>query len=58
MRFLESRTGLGRNELRLRLHKLKAAWGLKERDRVTICLDDGLVYVSASGDEIGSLHDP
>ena len=58
MDYVARALGLDRNRLRQRLHKLKAAYGLGGADRVTICLDNELVYVSASEDEIGDLNDP
>jgi hypothetical protein len=57
MAFVANRLGLDERVIGKRLHKLKDAWGLGGADRVTICLDDGLVYVSDSEDEIGDLHD-
>jgi hypothetical protein len=58
MRYVARALGVDRNLLRQRLHKLKAVYGLGGAERVTICLDNGLVYVSASEDEIGDLYDP
>jgi hypothetical protein len=57
MGYAANRLGLDEWVIRKRLHKLKDVWGLGGADRVTICLHDGLVYVSDSEDEIGDLHD-
>ena len=56
--WVASQLGLDEKLIGKRLHKLKAVWGLRGADHVTICLDNGFVYVTASEDEIGDLHDP
>jgi CRP-like cAMP-binding protein len=55
--FVARELGLDENELSRRLHKLKRSAGLQGDDRVTICLDDGEVYVSRSSEAIGSLYE-
>jgi hypothetical protein len=54
--FVARELGIGENDLNRRLHKLKRWAGLQGGDRVTICLDDGEVYVSRSSEPIGSLY--
>jgi hypothetical protein len=56
--YIANRIGLDERVIGKRLHKLKQAWGLRGSDKVTICLDNGLVYVSASEEKIGDLNDP
>lgn len=55
--FVSRRLGIKEYEITKRLHKLKKLARLRGADRVTICLDDGEVYVSASEEHIGCLYD-
>ena len=55
--YVAATLGLDEFLLSRRLHKLKRLAGLGGLDSVTICLDDGEVYVSRSSEAIGNLHD-
>ena len=54
--WLAGQIGLEARLIRNRLHKLKDAYGLGGADNVIICLDNGILYDAASGNDIGDLH--
>ena len=56
--FVAGMLGISEHQLSVRLHKLKRLAGIRGGDRVTICLEDGETYVSASGYQIGCLYEP